>query len=72
VGQDPLELCQLDPLLRVARLGLLRHPLDPPLDVIRICDEQLQPQPLQVAGGIDVRPEAPHDGQERVHSAQPA
>ena len=41
--------------LRVAGLRLLRDPLEPPLDVVAVGDEQLEPQRLEVIVG-DARP----------------
>ena len=49
VREQPLELLHLAAERRVARLRLLRDPLEPPLDVVPVGDEQLELERLQVA-----------------------
>ena len=49
VREHLAELLDLDAELRVARLRLLLDPLEPPLDVVAVGDEQLELQVLEVA-----------------------
>ena len=55
VGEQRLQLLDLLAQPRVARLRLLLDPLQPPLDVVAVGDEQLELERLQVAGGIGAR-----------------
>ena len=67
--QDPLELGDLLLQLLLARLGLFGDALEPPLDVIAVGDQQLEPQRLEIVGGIARAGEAVEDNEERVHLA---
>ena len=58
-----LDLLTLRP---VARLRLLAHPLEPPLDVVAIGDDQLEPERLEVGCRIGVLREPVENGEERV------
>src|SRR5205807_8812083 len=48
VREEPLELRRLAPQRRVARLRLLAHPLEAPLDMVAVGDEQLEAQRLEI------------------------
>jgi hypothetical protein len=65
VREHALELVDLSAKLRVARLRLTADPLQPPLDVITVGDEQLQLELLDLLRGAD-------DEQERVDLPQVA
>ena len=56
VREQPLRQLDLLALGAIARLRLLAHPLEPSLDVLAVGDDQLQPQRLEVGGGIGARP----------------
>ena len=64
------QLLDLDAELRVARLRLLLDPLEPPLDVVAVGDEQLEPQVLEIAGRVGAGREAVEDDEQRVDLAQ--
>ena len=68
--QYPSELGDLLLQLQLARLRLLRDALEPSLDVIPICDQQLEPQSLQVVGGNPGAREAVEDDEQRIYLAQ--
>jgi hypothetical protein len=64
--EDLLELRDLDPQLRVARLGLFGDALEPPLNVVAVGDEQLELQRLEVRRRIARPRPAVEDGKQRV------
>ena len=68
--QHPFELGHLLLQLQFARLRLLRDALEPPLDMIPIGNQQLEPQRLQVVGGNPGAREAVEDDEQRIHLAQ--
>ena len=70
VRQHVRELVDLGAQACVARLRLLRHTLEPSLDVIAVGDEQLEAERLEIAVRIRVRPEAAQDDEQRVDLAQ--
>ena len=70
VREHPLQLRRLLFQLQLAGLRLLRDALEPPLDVVTIGDQQLEPQRLEVVGGnARAREPVEHDEQ-RIHLAQ--
>src|SRR5205823_5545941 len=72
VREDAAQLLDLAAEPRIARLRLLLDPLEAPLDVVAIGDEQLEPKRLEVVGRHP-RPREPveHD-EERVDLAEVA
>src|SRR5581483_3273690 len=48
VREDPLQLVDLRTQLRITRLRLLLDPVEAPLDVVAVGDEQLEPEVLEV------------------------
>ena len=72
VGEQRLQLLDLLPQRGVTRLRLLLDPLEPPLDMVAVGDEQLEIERLQVAGGIGAGREAVRDRQDRIDLAKPA
>ena len=72
VREQLLERLDLLPRGRIARLRLLAHPLEPPLDVVAVGDEQLEPERLEVALRVASAREAVGDGEQRVRLAQAA
>ncbi len=72
VREHALELGHFLPQLLVAGLRLLRHALEPTLDVVAVGDEQLEPQRLEVVRG-DPRPREPvEDDEQRIDLAKVA
>ena len=72
VGDQLLELVHLRRELRIARLRLLRDPLEPSLDVLAVGHEQLEAERDEIVVRIGVRREPVEDEQERVDLAQVA
>src|SRR5581483_11664171 len=70
VPEQPLELLDLLLESRVARLRLLRDPLEAPLDVVAVGDEQLEAKRLEVVVGHARAGEAVEDDEERVDLPQ--
>ncbi len=56
----------------VARLRLLLHALEPPLDVVAVGDEQLELERLEIGSRIRARREAVGDGEHGVDLPQTA
>ena len=70
--EQRLERGRLSPQPRITRLRLRSHALEPRLDVVAVCDEQLQLELLEVAGGIGARREPVDHAQQRVDAPEVA
>ena len=70
VREEPLELGRLGPELRVARLRLLRDPLEPLLHVIAVGNEELELQRLEIVVGNPRAGPVVEHGEERVDLAE--
>jgi len=70
VGTDPLERGDLVPESGIAGLRLRAHSLEPPLDVIAIRDEELEPERLQVGRRVSRTGEPVNDREQRVNLSQ--
>src|SRR6478736_642906 len=70
--KQPFELLRLGPEAHIPRLRLLRHSLEPALDVVAVGDEQLELQRLEVVGGNAGAGEAVEDDEKRVDLSQVA
>jgi hypothetical protein len=68
--EQRLELGDLRPERRVARLRLLRHALEPPLHVVAVRDEELELQRLEIRRRIARAGPAVEHGEQRVDLAQ--
>ena len=66
VCEQPLGQLDLLPLGPVSRLRLLADPLEAPLDVLAVGDDQLEPERLEIGGRIGVLRETVEDREERV------
>jgi len=69
--EQPPELVGLGAKGRLAGLRLLLDPLEPPLDVLPVGEEQLELDRLEVGVRVGARPEAVQHRDERVGLAQP-
>ena len=66
VREQALRELELLPLGAIAGLRLLADALEAAIDVLAVGDDQLQPQRLEVGGGIRAVREAVEDGEQRI------
>ena len=68
--EQQLELLLLEPFRALPGLRLLAHLLEPPVHVISISHDQLEPQAFEIGCGIGVVRETVEHGQQRVGLAK--
>ena len=70
VREQPLGQLGLLPLRAIARLRLLAHALETPIDVLAVGDDQLETERLEVGGGIGILGEAVEHREQRIGLAK--
>ena len=66
MGEQTFRQLGLLSLRAIARLRLLAHTVETPVDVLAVGHDQLEPKRLEVAGGIGTVRVAVEDGEQRV------